>query len=146
MFYDCLSDGGGRFGGHDLVKYHAMLEDARYYAIPALERWLLEERYLEAVTITRTMDVLAGPRGLQYVGIADAQHSKLQFTPMRPKVKKTYVCPRRIAVHYGAPEKCGQACDRAQGDDPLNYDEEEIEQMLVVRTDVRYDRELCMGG
>ena len=127
------------------MKYHAMLEDARYFAIPALERWLLEERYLKAVEITRTLDVVAGPPERHSFPHADSQHSKLQFTPMRPKMQRTYVCPRGIAVHYGAREKCGQACDRAQGDYPLNYDEEEVEQTLVVKTDVRYDRELCMG-
>lgn len=42
------------------------------------------------------------------------------FHPV-PRITRTYVCPRGIEFHHGAKEKCGKACEKAQGTHPDEY-------------------------
>ena len=58
VFYD-------RAKGHDHVLYGALLEEARFFGIDRLEKWLSEQKYLEAVKVaysyteTNNLDTLA---------------------------------------------------------------------------------------
>lgn len=41
--------------GRDLAMYKALLQEAEYYGIPSLSRWLREGRYMEAVSISTSI-------------------------------------------------------------------------------------------
>lgn len=141
VFYD-------RVHGHDEHKYHLVLEDARYYAIPALERWLDARGYISAVCVNRQAWITDSIDGDGYhAKLGDGSGSSLihlELTPMAPKTVEVYVCPRDIVAHYGRPELCGRACHKAQEGFAIEYHEKIVSQTLAVRTQVSYDRGLCM--
>jgi hypothetical protein len=41
--------------GHNHVLYSALLEEARFFGIDRLEKWLSEKKYLEAVKIVHSV-------------------------------------------------------------------------------------------
>lgn len=44
-----------RENGHDLGRYKSLLQEAEYFDIPQLSRWLSDQEYMDAVTITTTI-------------------------------------------------------------------------------------------
>lgn len=44
--------------GHDFGRHQALRQKAVYYGIPRLEKWLAEERYLQAVTASKKITLM----------------------------------------------------------------------------------------
>ena len=70
---------------------------------------------------------------------------EVEYHPFR-RTEKVYVCPRGIQVHRGKPNACGRLCERARGDDPDEYEDEDVYKTLVIRKTVVFDHRLCVEG
>ncbi|RDW75326.1 hypothetical protein BP6252_06468 [Coleophoma cylindrospora] len=95
--------------GHDHIRYHALLQEAKYFRIPQLENWLREKRYLKAVTMQYTFDWTD-----EFATIQSFNSSQISCHPT-VREKQVYVCPRGIEVHRGKPAACGRQCRNARG-------------------------------
>ncbi|KAF7870553.1 hypothetical protein EAF04_004297 [Stromatinia cepivora] len=127
LFYDYTK-------GHDHALYHALLEEAKYFQIPRLEKWLRDKRYVSAVKLRCSVREL---EGLWW----ECEGKSECFEEFHPawRVKKVYVCPRGIPVHRGNPRACGRQCANAQGDKEDEYEDEQVLNTLVVRKQVVVD-------
>ncbi|RDW85500.1 hypothetical protein BP5796_03825 [Coleophoma crateriformis] len=123
--------------GHDHIRYHALLQEAKYFRIPPLEKWLGEKRYLKAVRMNYTFDWTD-----EFAIIQSGTSSQMSFHPT-VREKQVYVCPRGIEVHRGKPAACGRQCRNARGS-AVNiqtgeaggntcFEKEHVLEMLVVK-------------
>lgn len=62
------------------------------------------------------------------------------------KMEKVYVCPRNIAVHRGNPRACGRLCRTAQGEGEVEFVDEEVLEMVVVRKRRGFEGKVCLEG
>jgi hypothetical protein len=123
--------------GHDYAMYVALLEEARYFHIPRLEKWLGENKYLNVVKISTSVDVV---EGVQAAETTADEH--VEFRPTW-QTRKVYLCPRRITCHRGNPFGCGRQCMNARGDDDVEYDDEKYLVTAVVRKRVVFNSTAC---
>jgi hypothetical protein len=63
-----------------------------------------------------------------------------------PRTRRVYICPRDIAAHRGRPKKCGVACNRARGSNRDRYMDEDYVEVVSVRKEVKFRREVCRLG
>ncbi|KAI0601143.1 hypothetical protein F4775DRAFT_542851 [Biscogniauxia sp. FL1348] len=126
----------------DLVKYHALLLEARFFEIPKLEGWIAGKKYLRSIKLERSITVVpdlnqASPVALHIPGINDP-NMKISINWI---TKKVPVCPRGIFVHRGDPNKCGQACHRmrAQQDEGMMFEDEAVPTGVIIRTNIEID-------
>ena len=137
VFYD-------KSKGHDYSLYAMLLGQARFLQIPRLERWLTEKTYLQAITITSSVTETE----------LELKGSIVEKTAMDADVKfrshirtrSGYVCPRRIGVHMGEPNKCGKLCDKARANSVDKNKDEDFVVVAITRTKIEFDQELCMKG
>lgn len=119
-------------GGHNHAQYAALLAEARFFGIARLSAWLEEKAYLGAVRVVhKTCDVLEeceNPR-------SDAT---VEMHPMLT-TRKSYVCPRRIHIHMGMPDKCGRDCYKARGDLPIQYEWVPLVKVVAVKKQVIFE-------
>ncbi|MCJ1451023.1 hypothetical protein MMC28_001357 [Mycoblastus sanguinarius] len=135
LFYDGVK-------GHDYPLYLAVLEQARYFQISPLQRWIEDKEYLRAVQIVRSAVVYDGTDEVAETTGADVQ---VEYYPAWT-TEKVYVCPRGIHVHRGNPSACGRACMNAQGDAEDEYVDEEVLKMVEVRKKIVFDEQMCLEG
>lgn len=128
--------------GHDHALYLAVLEEAKYFEINRLERWLLEKTYLKAVKIVRQALVYGGA---EYVDETTEADLTIEYFPIW-RTKQVYVCPRGIAAHKGDPRACDRLCKGARGDDPDEYVDEEYLKIFEIRKRTVINREMCLKG
>jgi hypothetical protein len=50
--------------------------------------------------------------------------------------RKVYLCPRQIAVHKGHPEMCGNACQRRQAQNVVEYEDQAFLQAVIVKKEI----------
>ena len=135
LFYDSVK-------GHDFGLYAALLEQARFFGVEPLEKWLRDKTYLEAVQIKCNVEVA---NEVHMCGITVAGDVKVEYHPSW-RVEKVYVCPRGILVHRGNRDACGRACRSARGDNDYEYDEEERLKIVMVRKKTIFMQDLCLEG
>ena len=135
LFYD-----NGK--GHDHALYLALLEEARYFQIPRLEKWLEDKAYLQAVKIMHTVVEVDGVGNLVEVATTD---TTLEYHLGRV-TEKVYVCPRGIPVHRGDQRRCGRQCMSAQAGSDILYEDEEVLKTVVVRKQTIFDEKICIEG
>ncbi|MCJ1320078.1 hypothetical protein MMC15_005415 [Xylographa vitiligo] len=128
--------------GHDFGLYAAMLEQARFFGVDSLEKWLRNKNYFEAVRTeyhTRPVD--------NVYSINDVVRSdvELEYHPSWTP-KRVYVCPRRITVHRDNPDACGRACKNAQGDADDEYVKEQELKIIVIEKRTIFIQEICFEG
>jgi BTB/POZ domain-containing protein KCTD9 len=129
--------------GHDHALYLALLEEARYFQIPRLEEWLEDKTYLQAIKIMHTV-VDAGDA--ESLGPEPVRTDMtLEYHPTRT-TKKVYVCPRGILVHRGDSSRCGRQCMNAKGDSDDQYEDEQVLEVVVIRKQIVFDRQICIEG
>ena len=58
----------GSLKGHDYSLYVAVLDEAKYFQIPRLERWIGDKKYIQAVTTAHTAAVVEGADALGKFG------------------------------------------------------------------------------
>jgi hypothetical protein len=90
--------------GHDHALYLAVLEEAKYFQIPRLEKWLEDKAYLEAVKTTYSETVRVGANLSTETTQANTEivHKPFWIT------EKAFVCP--YGRHDGHPEVCRKIC------------------------------------
>lgn len=133
IFYDSVK-------GHEYTLYFAVLEQARYFGVESLQKWLEEQKYLQAVKIVRSASVL---EGVEDVSASTGSNVKIEHY-VTWKTRKVYVCPRAIVGHMGNRNACGRLCRNARGDDEDEYEDGEVLEVLEVRETTILDPKLCI--
>lgn len=130
--------------GHDHNFYAMVLGQASYLQIPRLEQWLKEKTYLQAVTVTCSIKEVPLQDSLTETTFMDGD---VEFRS-QVRIKKVFLCPRRIPEHRGHPDRCGRRCDDAMYDydDIDEFENEEYVVVSVIRTKIEVNQELCMRG
>ncbi|KAJ8118554.1 hypothetical protein OPT61_g488 [Boeremia exigua] len=129
--------------GFDYNLYQRLQAEAGYFKVFTLYQWIMDKRYLDAITIHTHLPQVCELDDISHDTMA-ANISEERF--YTPKVHKTYVCPRGIVVHYGKRDACGRACRDAQGDDDTDYDEEDYIEVVSVRSEIVFDEKVCQVG
>lgn len=135
IFYDKVK-------GHDYAMYVALLHEAKYFQIANLMNWLETKRYLNAVKVMRWAEEIEQTQDIAVMTYS--ADTEVKYYPALDK-EKVYICPRRIPVHRGKPQACGNDCRRAQGDDDDEYKEEPVFRTLVVREETIFDARVCLA-
>ncbi|PWY87448.1 hypothetical protein BO70DRAFT_394338 [Aspergillus heteromorphus CBS 117.55] len=132
LFYDKRT-------GHDLAMYLAILEEARYFGIDVLRKWLEEEIYYKAVTIR--YDISEKNVDVCYAEIetsaADTEYNVSLTT------NKVYICPREIPTHMGKSDRCRRKCRNFKGEGPVEYGEEPALRVVRIMKRVMFDMDKC---
>ncbi|KAF2248606.1 hypothetical protein BU26DRAFT_483471 [Trematosphaeria pertusa] len=126
--------------GFDYDLYNRLEREAFDFRVGKLGDWIKEKQYLKAVTVR------AHPPVARELDDVDPEYYTMNEDYERhvvPRVRKVYVCPRGIAVHRGHPEKCGQACAKAQGGTPAEYEEEPYWEVVTIRKSTVFDEKVC---
>lgn len=89
--------------GHDLTRYTALLHEAEYYGIPKLSRWLKEQKYLDAVTITIKVTQRPIPDNEQ-ITFEGLKFTRRQDIKTEWQQEDVYACPRNSK--HTAPQMC----------------------------------------
>jgi hypothetical protein len=136
IFYDKVK-------GHDHALYLALLEEARYFQIQRLQKWLEEKRFLRAMMVSTT----TRDEGESIVGCTESKDSNKQFEiyPLM-YMRKVYLCPRRIDRHKGDPDSCGRQCRNAQAEGGPEYVDEPCMKIVSVTKETIFDRQACLEG
>ncbi|KAI9836281.1 MAG: hypothetical protein M1819_001618 [Sarea resinae] len=137
IFYD-------RAKGHDRALYGALLEEAKYFQIPRLEKWLEEKTYLQAVTVKLTTYEVEGLDQVPEMRPADMGAEYHPF--WKTTGNMIYTCPRGIFKHKGDPSACGRACRNAKIIGRSDYVEEEALKTLVICRTTVFNHQLCTAG
>jgi len=132
VFYD-------RVNGHDHVLYSALLEEARFFGIDRLEKWLSEKKYLEAVKIVHSV---AETDNLNKLATTVNGDMEIVYHPAWKKVR-VYHCPDERPDHYD-PGDCRHRCGSGRAIDSY-VDEQEL-RMVVIQKQTIFDHQLCIQG
>ncbi|KAI9866466.1 MAG: hypothetical protein M1813_001016 [Trichoglossum hirsutum] len=127
--------------GHNHSLYLQILEEAKYFQIPRLEKWIEDRAYLKAVKIEYSA-VEREESGGNIIEMTGAD-TEIAYHPVW-KTKRVYVCPR--GIHRGNPGGCGKLCRRVQGEEEDEYEDEEVLKVLVVRKQTIFEGGVCVEG
>jgi len=118
--------------GFDYAFYRALQEEALYFGIEPLHKWVKEKGYLQAVTIQYSVEEVKGQD--IHVNGYDATVDGNTERSYHPSwgTEKVYRCPRGIFMHNGNLNACGRACEKAKGEDGDDYVERDILRTLIV--------------
>ena len=121
-----------RSHGFDLAFYRALQEEAMYFGVEPLHKWIKEEGYLRAVRIEYSVEKVKGQdiNVSGYDAAVDGNTERSYYPSWG--TEKIYQCPRGILVHQGNPNACGRACEKAKGEDEDEFVEQEILRTLVI--------------
>ncbi|KAL9054422.1 MAG: hypothetical protein Q9162_004144 [Coniocarpon cinnabarinum] len=132
--------------GFDYGRYAMLLQEARYFGIDALRKWIHEKKFLNAVTIHHTSDVFEGtPTGIARLppGEQVSGNVKKTFHPGWG-TKLRYRCPRDILQHHGDPSRCGRVCDKAKSDDIPLYEKVPVLHVFTATSETVVNFDACM--
>ena len=135
IFYDNLK-------GHDHAMYLALLEEAKYFQIPRLEKWIHNKTYFKAVKVIRSAIEREGVDAIDETTETDIETG---YYPIWT-TEKVYVCPRDIPSHRGNRNACGKNCRRVQGDADDEYVDEPVLKTVVIRKRTIFDQQACIEG
>ncbi|MCJ1379541.1 hypothetical protein MMC17_002642 [Xylographa soralifera] len=135
LYYD-------RVKGHDFGLYAALLEQARFFGVDDLEKWLRNKKYFEAVRTEHRVWLVDDSFGVNDVVRSDVE---LEYHPSWI-TERVYVCPRGITVHRGNPDACGRACKSARGDADEEYVKEQELRMVAIEKKTIFVQEICFQG
>lgn len=135
IFYD-------RSKGHGYGQYLLVLQQARYFQIGELQKWLEDRTYLKSINVVYSFSEVESLPDIAQSMAADIEieHHPGWFT------KRVYLCPRGIPVHRGKPGACGMACRKAQGDAEAEYVDELALQMVVVKKKITFNESIYERG
>ena len=133
IFYD-------REKGHDYPLYLAVEQQAEYFVIPRLLNWLRQKRYLSAITIDTSAELLTNEYDISGPKTAD---TVIEYHPAW-KTDRVYVCPRGISSHRGNPRACGRQCRNAQGEGEAEYVQELVLTTLAIRRRTIFNSAVCV--
>lgn len=133
IFYD-------KAKGHDYARYLALAEEANYFQIARLEKWIKDKTYLQVVKISHSAKELESADAIDETIATDVE---VEYHPTL-KTEKVYVCPRGISVHHGNPSACGRLCQNARGDKEDEYVDKDVLITLVIRKRIFFDQRICV--
>ena len=136
--YPLAIDGKGR---HDIPTYLALIEEAKYFQLDRLTKWLENGRYADAAKIqcsTWLKEETTVSATIMQDGKIVSSISKGYF-PVRGK-RLVYRCPRGIHLEE---EGCGRKCFGARGDEDPMYDKVPTLSLLEVKKELVVDPKLC---
>ena len=125
-------------GGFDHALYSALQEEAAFFGIERLRRWIADKEYLKAVKVRYSVVEIDGP------GVASSHDSMVDGDSERSYysswgTKQVYKCPRGIYVHDGNPSACGRQCENAKREGESCFVEQDILRTLIVEKKVVYN-------
>lgn len=128
--------------GPDYRLYSLLLEQATYFKIPRLEKWIRDKTYLEAVTVSHTVSE---------VGLTDFGTEKTTMDweieyCFTQKAQKVYICPHGIASPRGKPNRCRKVRANAGKDQEPQYEDENLWSILMIRKKTEFNQQICMEG
>ncbi|KAI0009248.1 hypothetical protein F4779DRAFT_382995 [Xylariaceae sp. FL0662B] len=118
--------------GHDYARYHALLEEARFFGLPELENWLASQAYHKAVAY-QTQVVTKDVKSLETFFL-DAARPDVH---VRWVDDNTYYCCAGVRRHHGHPEFCDQSCFKHREDVGIPCEKGQKAQVVVVSTKVQ---------
>ncbi|MCJ1408670.1 hypothetical protein MMC19_002745 [Ptychographa xylographoides] len=128
--------------GHDHALYLALREEARYFQIIQLEKWLETKAYLEVVTIK-----YSSYNSEHFDGIPQENNRETESTHhISWKTAKVYVCPRGLSRHRGDPNACRRQCHNARGDADEEYENESVYNVTAILKKTVFNGLLCIEG
>lgn len=143
VFYDGLK-------GFDHQLYSLLLQQAEYFIIDRLREWILEERYVQAVKIVRSVKVRENRgfdgknsefRNCEYTG--DTKLEKFAYTTTR----KFRGCPEVFECdRYGNPNSFSywyEICSKIP-EDGHDYVEHEVVNLVEISTKTVFDHGICI--
>ncbi|RYN15621.1 hypothetical protein AA0113_g12499 [Alternaria arborescens] len=155
VFYD-------KVAGHDFPLYQALLEESTYFAIDRLQKWLCEQKYLEAVKIRhlaietqdrtdyrkQTTSDEDGRKFMleeRFVEITTSSNVETTIIPMTVQ-KNSFYCP--YGKHGKSTEEYCRSCFQQARDDSIvghgGWKSEEQLRLCIVRREVTFDHNLCV--
>ncbi len=87
--------------GHDYALYASLLEEARYFRIARLEEWLDQKRYVEALKVTRELEI-CDETDIPMLNSLSSSNTTIDYYPSWT-TRQVYICPRGLQVHRGGP-------------------------------------------
>ena len=157
VFYD-------RVKGHDFPLYQALLDEAMYFAIDRLQRWLCERKYLDAVKIqylvTETQNrenyrrhTTSGPDSRtfmvedRFIEITTSSNTETTIVPLTQQ-RNSFYCPN--AKHGKSSEEYCRSCiGRARDEGPIVYGgwrQEDQLKWCIVRKETVFNHDLCVNA
>ncbi|KAH7410495.1 hypothetical protein DE146DRAFT_776188 [Phaeosphaeria sp. MPI-PUGE-AT-0046c] len=157
VFYD-------RLAGHDFPLYQALLGESKYFAISRLEKWLCEQKYLQAVKIRYTAKetqergshqnrTTCWPNGHtsmlegDFVDFTTSSNMETTIHPMTVQQNKFY-CPD--AKHGKSSEEYCRSCvSRVKGQVIPGVGGWKMEDEVIwciVQKEVIFDHNLCINA
>ncbi|MCJ1401778.1 hypothetical protein MMC11_004995 [Xylographa trunciseda] len=128
--------------GHDFGLYALLLEQARFFQVDALEKWLENKKYLGVVKTEHRPWMIDD---VDTFCDSFASDVEVQYHPFWA-TKRVYVCPRGITVHRGNPDSCGRACKSAQGDADDVYVKQLELKIVATQKKTVFVQEACFEG
>ncbi|KAI9172597.1 Trishanku [Paramyrothecium foliicola] len=125
---------------HDLAKYAALLGEARYFQMPALESWILKKKYLQVIQTKISLQIFDDSN----VSSVMANTTELPSTSTieifsSSGTRKRLVCPLECVMGYR--HSCGSHC-LDQKSPAYGFEDTPCFNVLVVRRDVTFNPEL----
>lgn len=127
--------------GFDYDMYRRLQDEAEYFQVDKLCQWIKDKKYENAFSIC-----VYSPGIVEAEDHVPRRNLDGPFSESRHFVTKTrqsYVCPREIIEHRGAPGRCGKACHKVQGDDEDKYEAEDYIEMITVREEIILNQSAC---
>ncbi|CAH0019438.1 unnamed protein product [Clonostachys rhizophaga] len=75
---------------HDLEKYAALLSEARYFQIPSLVAWIVEQRYLQVIQVDTKIRVFKEEPGTDLLASSSTSTSKVEYFPSTGIERRPY--------------------------------------------------------
>ncbi len=123
-----------RAHGFDEGLYVLLMHEADFFGIEKLKDWIASKKYLQAVAVEQTADIVEGREDdsllSNYSHIPDANIEKLYFPTW--KDVQVYRCPRDIGLHRGNPRRCGKDCAKARVDGEPEFETASVLHTLVI--------------
>lgn len=127
--------------GHDHALYHLLLQQAKYFQIERLRRWLVCQKYLDAVQTVTTVEKVDHMYELSQPTGANVE---VEYHPLWER-NVVNIRPRGIDEDEFHSSASRMQCMSRQGDEGNTFEEEKVLSMLVIRKETEYDHELCMS-
>ncbi|KAI0142276.1 hypothetical protein F4776DRAFT_611441 [Hypoxylon sp. NC0597] len=142
LFFDSASQ------TFDYAKYISLLGEARYFGIRKLENWIANKRYLDVVSLERSVTIIENANLEPLEGHLNKKANAKVEVAVSWNTQQVYVCPRGIYVHRGDRSRCGQACEKARERDGREeeYEEEFVPRAVITTTTVTFNTSNCLGS
>ncbi|KAF2658828.1 hypothetical protein K491DRAFT_755909 [Lophiostoma macrostomum CBS 122681] len=126
--------------GFDYNLYNLLEKQAVYFQVDGLADWIRKKEYQKVIKFRRSEPKTEELQSMSsYETCANEEIERYSIK----RTEKVYVCPRGILSHRGHPEQCGRQCRNARGDEPYDYEEKEVIEVVSIMKSISYDPKIC---